>query len=255
MNRKISGAVMAALMLVPAASCGMKKQAEKLADAAEEIISDEYRGILSSSAKYSYTDTKSQKLRDELCDEVDFDGEWLIIADKGDFDIYYAEDCTSSAVKLGGKKQDESIKEIYKEEYKNYDGNNDGSGILSYVARSKVARNDAAANTVFKIMNTIFVELEEENYNISGIERIIIENDKITEIVGDFDGGTELLNKKFDAFFEYYQDSIQIPYACVLCSNGVADEVYLFDSPDGYAVGEYPASNSDEKISIEDIIK
>lgn len=258
MKRKAMAAALSVLMLTSAVSCGSKAEKsgniKDVASAAKKYIDDDYSGIIASDAKYSLTDSESMTIRRKIRNKANYDSDWIIIADDGDCELFYADGWNKKAKGYKGSDNDDglTLKELYDANVGSFKDAPDLPSLGSYVKESKRESYNTDASTICKAVKSAFTDLE-DNYDTYNIGYIVFENGSIAELNYKDPTKLEKLTEDLEKSVNSYFDMSSVGYAVVFCSYSSVSEVYISDSANGTVNGEYPEpyddSAYDEKIS------
>lgn len=254
--------------MVAAVSCGSdssEESAQKLSEAAQETISDDYTGIISSSAKYSFTDSDAIDYRDEIKDSFDGNCEWMIIAENGSFDIYCGEEWNTGEVFiLNGEGADETLEQISQSESErlskadkdNSNATLDPFGMLGYVEMSKKSSANSYARYVSNAVNTSMVEFDADGVSVTGTERMIFEYGKLTDITcSDAAAAEEVQMRIEDDIVKWYTDFAELPCVVVYLEHGAVQEVYWAEDYTSLISGSYPYLEENDAFTLSEILE
>ncbi len=261
MNRRFNALTLSCLLATTAVACGQKSANGSIKDVystVKDIVDDDYSGIIASDARYSLNDSETIGYRSQIRKNAGVGEQWLIIAEDGDIELFYADGWDKNA--KGYKKADpdgRTLAEIYDDhigDYKDDDDDDDigGGGMMGYVRKSKRSSANADARSVMISAETALTDADARGFG-GDIGYIVIENGKITDFNSSLKDDSELREFIEDSISNYYSEISGIGCALVLFRGYGVTEVYIADSIDGEATGCYPAS-MDDLGDIEDII-
>lgn len=267
MKHKIVLSALLCLMLtaVSCSSDSSEKSAQELSEMAQKTISDDYIGIISSSAKYSFTDSDAIDYRDEIKDSFDGKCEWMIIAESGSFDVYCGEEWSTGEVfVLNGESADETLEQIYQSESERLSKaiEDDSSvsldpfGMLGYIEMSKKSSANSYAKYVSNAVNTSMVELDADGISVTGIERMIFESGKLTDIIcSEATAAEEVQIKIEDDITKWYTDFAELPCVVVYLEHGAVQEVYWAEDYTSLISGSYPYLEENDAFTLSEILE
>lgn len=264
MNKRIIALSLACMTATSVVSCSSSsKKSGSISDVASainETLSKDYRGIIASDAKYSLTDSRTIGYRREIRNSVDFGDEWLLIADKGKMQLFYADnwDDTAKCYKKAENEDDLTLAEIYEKYISDFksndkDDNDDDGGMIGYVENSKRTSANSKARTIVRAVDSAFTDADAKGYDVGNIGYIVFESGKITDI-NCGSGDPEKISGVIEKNASFYCDMENIPYAVVFCSRGIVVEAYWSEKSSTNISGCYPVDEEYYSLTFEQIL-
>lgn len=271
MNKRfiaLSAACMTAASIV---SCSdSNKKSGKISDVASAIndtISREYNGIIASDARYSLNDSETIGYRSQIRKSSSFDDEWILIANKGKMQLFYAKDWddTAKGYKKAENDGDLTLAEIYKKYISNFksddedddndDDNDDDGGMIGYIEKSKRSSANANAKTMRIAIESALADADAVGYDVQNIGYIVFESGGITDINyggSSVDEISELIEEYAN---NYFGDLKELPYVVAFCSHGSVNEVYWGQKSSAEISGCYPVDEECYGLTFDDILE
>lgn len=264
MNKRIIALSLACMTATSVVSCSSSSKKSgsisDIASAISETVSKDYRGIIASDAKYSLTDSRTIGYRREIRNSTDFGDEWLLIADKGKMQLFYAKnwDDTAKGYKKAENEDDLTLAEIYEKNIPNFksndkDDDDDDGGLIGYTEKSKRTSANSKARTIVMAVDSAFVDADTKGYDVGNIGYIVFENGKITDInCGGKD--SDKISGIIEENASFYCDMENIPYAVVFCRRGSVVEAYWSEKSSANISGCYPVDEEYYGLTFEQIL-
>lgn len=266
MNKRfiaLSAACMTAASIVSCSDSSSKSgRISDVASAINETISSDYKGIIASDAKYSLNDSKTIGYRSQILKKIDFDDEWILIANKNKVQLFYAKDWddTAKGYKKAENDDDLTLAEIYKKYISNFkandkddDDNDDDGGMIGDVKMSKRSSANSKARMIGMVVESALTDADTKGYRVDDIGYIVFESGKITDI-NYYGKDSKKVCESIEKTVSLTLVTIkEIPYAVVFCDNGVVKEVYWSEKETAKISGSYPADEDCYDMTFEEV--
>lgn len=265
MNKRIIALSMACMTATSIVSCSSSSKKSgsisDIASAISETVSKDYRGIIASDAKYSLTDSRTIGYRREIRNSTDFGDKWLLIADGGKMQLFYAKnwDDTAKGYKKAENEDDLTLAEIYEKNISKFksndddDDDDDDGGMIGYVENSKRTSANSKARTVARAVDAAFTDADAKGYDVGNIGYIVFEKGKIADINYGGKDPDKIIGIIEENVSEYF-DMKDTPYAVVFCRRGSAAEVYWSEKSSANISGCYPVDEEYYGLTFDEII-
>lgn len=261
MNKKFCALSLSCLMMTSVVACGDTEKADisDISSAAKKIIGSDYSGIVASDANYSMTDSEAIGYRRDISRKADVDFEWLIIADEGELEIFYADNWDDKAdCHKDAENPDElTLDELYEKNISKYqpeEEDEDTDGYMGYIEKSKRSSANSSARSLARALDSAFIELDEMGYDVSEIGYVSFADGKVTGVDKVYQGNDEVIQMIESDVSDYFNDVVNLPCAVAFCTNGYVSEVYWAEDYTSNISGCYPVDEDYYDYTFEEVV-
>lgn len=263
MNKRFYALSLSCLMMTSVVACGDTEKAgiSDISSAAKKTIGSGYSGIIASDAKYSMTDSETIGYRRDISRKADVDFEWLIIADEGELEIFYADswDDEADCYKDAENPDELTLAELYNKSLSKYqpddeDEDDDSDGYMGYIEKSKRSSANSSANSLSKALNSALVDLDMSGYDVGSIGFVYFIDGKVSYVNQEDEENYEIYELIEEEVSYYFESIKDMPYVIAFCERGAVREVYWAEDYRSNISGCYPIDESYYDYTFEEVI-